>query len=159
MRDLRVFTLATELLAQILQSWAAQGSPPRPRALQTAEDRFADVVNYMASHLDRKLTRDDLASRVFLHPGYLDRVFRAAYGVAPMQMLRDLRLRRAKELLESTDDTLDTIAHACGLGDAAAFSRAFRARYGTAPGKHRQSVRLTPMGSLYPSGSAEVPTL
>jgi AraC-like DNA-binding protein len=142
-RDLRVFTLATELLAQILQSWDAQGSPPRPCALQTAEDRFTDVVNYMASHLDRKLTRDDLARRVFLHPGYLDRVFRAAYGVAPMQMLRDLRLRRAKKLLESTDDTLDSIAHVCGLGDAAAFSRAFRARYGAAPGRYRQTMRLT----------------
>ena len=158
-RDLRVFALTTELLAQVLQSWEYLGSPPRPAALQTTEDRFADVVNFMVGHLDRKLARDDLANRVCLHPGYFDRVFRASYGVAPLQMLRDLRLRRAKEMLESTDDTLASIAHACGLGDAAAFSRAFRARYGAAPGRHRQNVRLTRAGTLYPSESAIVPML
>ena len=149
-RDLRAFALATDLLASILDGWQAAGCPPRPAALQTPEDRFADVVGFMAEHLDRRLTRDELAGRVCLHPGYFDRAFRAAYGQAPMQMLRDLRLRRARQLLESTDDTLDAIAHACGLGDAAAFSRAFRARYGAAPGQHRQSAKQTRQAVLYP---------
>ena len=149
-RDLRAFALATELLASILDGWQAAGCPPRPAALQTPEDRFAAVVGFMADHLDRRLTRDELAGRVCLHPGYFDRAFRAAYGLAPMQMLRDLRLRRARLLLESTDDTLDSIAHACGLGDAAALSRAFRARYGAAPGQHRQSAKQTRQAVLYP---------
>jgi AraC-like DNA-binding protein len=123
MRDLHAFALASDLLAAVLDGWQAAGRPPRPAAWQTPEDRFADVVGFMAEHLDRRLTRDDLAGRACLHPGYFDRAFRAAYGLAPMQMLRDLRLRRARQLLEGTDDTLDSIAHACGLG-AAAFSRA-----------------------------------
>lgn len=149
-RDLRAFALATDLLAAILDGWEAMGAPSRPAALQTPEDRFADVVGFMAEHLDRRLTRDDLAGHVCLHPGYFDRAFRAAYGLAPMQMLRDLRLRRARHLLESTDDTLDAIAHTCGLGDAAAFSRAFRARYGSAPGQHRQNAKRTQQAVLYP---------
>ena len=149
-RDLRAFALATELLAAILDGWQAMGCPPRPTAWQAPEDRFADVVGFMADHLGRRLTRDDLAGRVCLHPGYFDRAFRAAYGLAPMQMLRDLRLRRARQLLETTDDTLDAVAHACGLGDAAAFSRAFRARYGSAPGQHRQSARRARQTVLYP---------
>jgi len=149
-RDLRAFALAADLLAAVLDGWQAAGRPPRPAALQTPEDRFADIVGFMAEHLDRRLTRDDLAGRVCLHPGYFDRAFRAAYGLAPMQMLRDLRLRRARQLLESTDDTLDSIAHTCGLGDAAAFSRAFRARYGAAPGQHRQSAKQTRQAVLYP---------
>ena len=149
-RDLRVFTGATELLTHVLDGWKAAGSPPRPPALQTSEDRFVDVVTFMTEHLDRKLTRDDLAGRVCLHPGYFDRVFRAAYGLAPMQMLRDLRLRRAQQLLESTEDTLDTIACACGLGDAAAFSRAFRARYDCAPGQYRERAKAIRRSVLYP---------
>jgi AraC-like DNA-binding protein len=149
-RDVRAFALATDLLAAILDGWQAMGAPPRPAALQTPEDRFADVIGFMAAHLDRRLTRDDLAGRVCLHPGYFDRAFRAAYGLAPMQMLRDLRLRRARQLLEDTDLTLDSIAAACGLGDAAAFSRAFRARYGAAPGQHRQSAKQTRQAVLYP---------
>lgn len=153
-RDLRAFAQASELLASVLDGWQAMGRPPRPAALLAPEDRFADVVGFMAEHLDRRLTRDDLAGRVCLHPGYFDRAFRAAYGQAPMQMLRDLRLRRAQQLLEATDDTLDAIAQACGLGDAAAFSRAFRARYGAAPGQHRQSARRARQSVLYPPDTA-----
>ena len=149
-RDLRAFALATDLLAAVLDGWQIAGRPPRPAALLTPADRFADVVDFMADHLGRRLTRDELAGRVCLHPSYFDRAFRAAYGLAPMQMLRDLRLRRARQLLESTDDTLDSIAHACGLGDAAAFSRTFRARYGSAPGRHRQSAKAARQNVLYP---------
>jgi len=150
MRELRLFSLATALLADILDGWTEAGRPARPAALLTTEDRFAGVISYMADHLERKLTREDLARRVFLHPGYFDRVFRASYGVAPMQMLRDLRLRRARQLLESTDETLETIADACGLGDAAAFSRTFKAQDGVSPGRHRQSAKLTKVGYLKP---------
>ena len=149
-RELHVASLATGLLAQVLDGWVASGSPPRPAALLTPEDRFADTVRFMAEHLAQKLTRDDLARRVFLHPGYFDRVFRAAYGVAPMQMLRDLRLRRARQLLESTDDTLEAIAAACGLGDAAAFSRTFKAQQGQSPGRYRESAKLTKEGYMKP---------
>lgn len=140
LRDLCAFTLAAQLVSHVLQSWQAGGSPPRPDALRTPEDRFTDVVTYAADRLDQKLTRDDLARRVFLHPNSFDRAFRAAYGVPPMRMLRGLRLRRARTLLESTDDTLETIAAACGLGDAAALSRAFKAHYGLSPGAHRTSA-------------------
>ncbi len=141
LRDLSAFTLAAQLTAHVLQSWQAGGSLPRPDVLRTPEDRFADVVTYMADRLDRKLTRDELARRVFLHPNSFDRAFRAAYGVPPLRMLRGLRLRRARQLLESTGDTLETIAAACGLGDAAALSRAFKAQYGLSPGAHRTNAR------------------
>jgi len=149
-RDLHVFALAAELLAHVLHGWAAAGAPPRPAALLTPGDRFADVVRFMDGHLDRKLTRDALAGLACLHPGYFDRAFRAAYGQAPMRMLRDLRLRRARQLLEGTDGTLDAIAAACGLGDAAAFSRAFKAHTGMAPGQYRQAARSARSGVLYP---------
>ena len=56
-------------------------------------------------------------------------------------MLRGLRLRRARTLLESTDGTLETISAACGLGDAAALSRAFKVEYGLSPGAHRTNAR------------------
>ena len=75
-----------------------------------------------------------------------------------MRMLRDLRLRRARTLLESTDDTLDSIAAACGLGDAAAFSRAFKAHYGLAPGAHRRDARQARQSVLTATASqARVP--
>ncbi len=148
--DLRAFALTVELVGMVVRDWSRAGLPPRPPSARAAQDRFLDVIAYMSQHLDHKLTRDDLAAHVFLHPGYFDRVFRKCYGVAPLQMVRDLRLARAQQLLEATDDPQEAIAAACGLGDAAAFSRAFRARYGVPPGRFRESARATRQSYLPP---------
>ena len=95
----------------------------------------------MQAHLQEKLTRDDLARLAHLHPGYFDRAWRAAYGTSPLALLRDMRLRHARSLLERTDHTLDHVAQQCGMGEATHFSRVFRAHVGQSPGQYRQSAR------------------
>ena len=125
----------------MVDDWRAAGAVPRPPSLETPADRFAGLVHFMTEHLSERIGRDDLAARACLHPGSLNRAFRLAYGVPPMRLLRDLRLTRARQLLETTDDTLDVVAARCGFEDAAYFSRAFHARYGLPPGRHRQAVR------------------
>lgn len=149
-RDLQTFALTLELVALVLEGWQRMGCPLRPPAAQTPPDRFAALIAYVEAHLDQRITREDLAARVFLHPGYFDRIFRHTYGVAPLQMLRELRLSRARRLLETTAEPLEAIAAACGLGDPAAFSRAFRARYGVPPGRYRESAKTTTQSYLPP---------
>ncbi len=142
-RDLCVTALASELVVQILESWERAGAPTRPGVEQGSEQRFHAVVQHMMSHFSRKLTRTELAKIAGLHPSYFDRAFRAVYGMPPLELLRDLRLRRAQEMLEGSSETLETIAALTGLGDAAYLSRVFRARFGCPPGRHRENVRLS----------------
>jgi len=139
-RDLRVSALALQLLGLVLESWQASGSPPRPSALMTAQDRFSGLIVYLSQNLDRKLGRDEVAAFVHLQPNYLDRAFRRAYGVAPMRMLRDLRLQRARHLLESSSHTVAAVAALCGFEEAGYFSRAFRRETGQTPGEYRRSI-------------------
>ena len=140
-RDARAFSLAIDLLNQILEAWRSAGSPKRPAEISGQRDRFFEIVQYMQAHLAERVQREDLAKLAFLHPGYFDRVFRAAYGVSPMQMLRDLRLRHSRKLLDSTELQLDAIAEACGLSDATYLSKMFRRRYGTSPGAYREGSK------------------
>ena len=149
-RALRLTSLLLELVCQITEAWQQSGSVARPAVMQTAPDRFIGLLAYMQNHLDQRLTRDDLAAYVFLHPGYFDRLFRAAYGLPPMQMLRELRLRRAQEHLESTEETLEHIAAACGFGDAAHLSHLFRQRFGQPPSQYRKSVNQTRTSYISP---------
>ena len=139
-RDLRVTALMADLLGMVLEGWRRAGAKPRHSATRDPRARLRDIVSFMDEHLDDKLTRAGLARRAGVHPGYFDRIFHSAYGVAPMAMLRDLRLRRAQRLLETTDFVLERIAGDCGLGDAAYLSRVFRARFGVTPGAHRENA-------------------
>jgi len=143
LRDYKAMSIAIGLLGDILESWMAAGSPSREASRQTAEDRFIQVVQYMEEHMDRKLTREDLAQIVHLHPGYFNRVFKQAYGMSSVQMLKMLRLRRAVQLLEEPDNTLERIAVLCGFGDAAYFSKVFKESVGQSPGEYRKSMNMT----------------
>jgi AraC-like DNA-binding protein len=143
LRTLRLSSLTFQLCSMLLESWQQAGSVPRPDALLSPQDRFVAVITYMADHLHEKLSREELAALVHLHPGYFDRIFRTIYGMAPMQMLRNLRLQRSVHLLENTDLPLSAIAVSCGLGDASYFSRIFRDRYGQSPGLYREGAKST----------------
>jgi AraC-like DNA-binding protein len=149
-RNIQVSALSFHLCSMVLESWQQAGSTPRQEALMTPPDRFVEVITYMSEHLEQKISRDDLAALVHLHPGYLDRAFQGAYGMTPMQMLRDLRLRRASQLLETTDMPLNAIAISCGLGDAGYFSRVFQQRYRQTPGQYRRSVKSAAMDYIPP---------
>lgn len=149
-RGLRSAALAGNLLAHLLESWQMNGGQARPEELSSPQDRFSSLVQWMSAHLERRITREDLARQLHLHPNYLDRAFRSSYGQTPLQMLRDLRLRRALQLLESSEETLDAIATRCGFDDVAYFCRAFRSKYSVSPGKHRQSVKSAKQGYSVP---------
>ena len=117
-RDLRVSSLTALLLSLVLDDWRSAGCPSRSDALATSRDRFTGLIVFLSQNLHQRLTRADLAAFAHLRPNSLDRAFHAVYGLAPMQMLRDLRLQRARHLLRSTDLTLEAVAESCGFEDA-----------------------------------------
>lgn len=87
--------------------------------------------------------------------------FRKAIGLAPMQLLRRLRIRRAMDELTGSDAAIGAIAQRSGYGSAEAFVRAFRAETGLTPGRWRQSARGTGRMAANPtaaSPAAAVPT-
>lgn len=146
LRDYKGISVAIQLLGDILESWMVSGSPSRPASKLSAEDRFLQVVKHMEDNLDKKLMREDLAQLMHLHPGYFNRVFKQTYGVSSVQMLKMLRLRKAMQLLEEPDNTLERIAAVCGFGDAAYFSKIFKESVGKTPGDYRKSIKSTKEG-------------
>lgn len=139
--DLTAFGLTAQLLGLVIAGWQAAGSTPRPASLATPEDKWTRLVRYMSRHLGEKLGRDELAALVHLHPVSFSRAFREAVGQPPMRLLRELRLSAARQMLETTDDTLETIAERSGFEEAAYFSRVFHERFGLPPGRYRSLHR------------------
>ena len=111
------------------------------------------VIRYITEHLYQKLARENLAALVHLHPSYFDRAFRQDYGVSPMHMVRQLRLRQGLRLLETTNLPLSAIAYTCGLGDAGYFNRVFHQHYGQTPGQYRQSIQRAMTDYISPDAS------
>ena len=56
-----------------------------------------------------------------------------------MDLLRELRLRRAAQMLKSSQAPVKAVAQAVGYGSRSYFSRAFKAFYGIDPAAYRAS--------------------
>jgi transcriptional regulator GlxA family with amidase domain len=71
----------------------------------------------------------------------LKRRFRTATGTTLIARVQDLRVERAKRLLESSELPIDEISAEAGYEDASFFRRVFRRRTGLAPADYRRMFR------------------
>lgn len=109
----------------------------------TGDHTLAHLLAWAQQRLDRPLTVTDLARRAHTSTRHLSRQFRAVTGQAPLQWLLTQRVRRAQELLESTDESIAGIAAATGMGTATTLRRQFKRVVGVPPDSYRRSFRDT----------------
>jgi len=95
------------------------------------------VLHYIDKHLDQPLNNSRLAEIALASESRFIRRFREATGRTPGRYVQDRRLRRAAELLVSTDQTIDQIAESCGFANRYYFTRVFAQRMGCPPARYR----------------------
>ena len=69
------------------------------------------------------------------------RRFKEATGYTPLAYLQTLRLEKAKQLLETTRMSLDSITFAVGYEDSNSFRRLFQQRVGLLPAAYRKKFQ------------------
>jgi AraC family transcriptional activator FtrA len=100
---------------------------------------LSDVLAWAGTHLSQPLTVEELARRARMSSRNLQRHFTAATGTTPLQWLLTQRIRRAQELLETTDHGVDRIADLTGLGTGATLRRHFNRTIGIPPDTYRRT--------------------
>ena len=116
----------------------------RGRRPRTAPATVAKIQHALASLGDEPLdmpTLGDLAAGAGISRSAFSRAFNATLGMSLRGYLRELRLRRAHELLLGSDLSLTTIAAEAGFYDLAHLDKAFRERVGIAPELFRRRYR------------------
>ncbi|MFC5527061.1 AraC family ligand binding domain-containing protein [Rhodanobacter ginsengisoli] len=127
------------LLYEVLAAFRRHARVPAPAAANRPH-RFADVIDYLRTHLGRRLTLEELARVAGLSPFHFLRAFKAQHHVTPQQMLMALRLFEAKRLL-AVNQPPAQVAAATGMTDQAHLTRAFAHRYGVTPARYQRQLR------------------
>lgn len=112
---------------------------------------LAELFPWAIERLDHPLTVEDLARQVTMSSRNLGRQFRSVTGTTPLQWLLTQRIRRAQELLETTDDSVDAIAEATGMGTATTLRRHFNRTVGVPPDTYRRTFRSSRPGLGLPT--------
>ena len=102
---------------------------------------LAELFPWAIERLDQPLTVEDLARQARMSSRNLGRHFNSVTGTTPLQWLLTQRIRHAQELLETTDDSIDSIATAAGMGTATTLRRHFNRTVGVPPDAYRRTFR------------------
>lgn len=99
--------------------------------------RVQIVISLLNAEISSQRSLEALAAAVNLSSSRLRHLFKANTGLTPAEYVKDLRLRKAKELLETTFLSLKEIMNRVGVRDHSHFARDFKNTYGLSPGKYR----------------------
>ncbi|RKS08437.1 AraC family transcriptional regulator with amidase-like domain [Nocardiopsis sp. Huas11] len=102
------------------------------------------VLEWARGRLHERITLAELAAHAHVSPRTLNRRFEREYGLTPSRWLHTERLRRAQQLLEATELSIEQVARQSGFGTPTSLRQAFARGLHTSPKAYRNTFRLTP---------------
>ncbi|MBO4807681.1 MAG: AraC family transcriptional regulator [Lachnospiraceae bacterium] len=100
------------------------------------------VEKIVREHLDEDISLDYVASKVYLAPKYLSRLFKEEKGLNFTQFVNDCKMEEASKLLIETDKTLEEIITVIGFNSTNYFIKKFKDSYDVTPAQYRRSHRI-----------------
>lgn len=117
--------------------------------LNHGDEAILKVQHWLQARDARDVTLSAMANHAGLEERTFLRRFHKATGMKPTEYCQHVRVGKAREMLESTNRTVDQIAWAVGYEDAGAFRKVFQKLMGLAPGDYRRRFAVvTNSGAL-----------
>jgi AraC family transcriptional regulator len=120
----------TALAVRLLERFAQEAAPQAGR-LSLAQ--LARIDDYLNSELDGRVSLEAMAALAGMSAYAFHRAFKATTGVPPLRYSLQLRMRRARALVEGSRKPIGDIGAEVGFTDLAHFSTTFRKHWGAAP--------------------------
>lgn len=101
------------------------------------------ALEFIEHNYRKEIRVTDIAEYIGVTRNYLSACFQKTLNLSPQQYLIQYRMEKAKDLLKTTNDSINSIATKVGYEDALAFSRIFRQTYKISPKALRASADTT----------------
>lgn len=100
------------------------------------------AVQYIREHYNENIVINDLAERYGMSPNYFSSVFKKEVQQSTVNYITEIRMEKAKELLETSDLSVVDIAKKSGYEDSQYFFRVFKKHTGMTPLNYREQNRI-----------------
>jgi two-component system response regulator YesN len=99
------------------------------------------AVKYMHENFSKDITLKDVADEVYLNYYYFSQLFKKETGQTFTEYLTNVRMEKAKELLQGPKLKTYEVSSLLGYGSSKHFSMIFKKTYGISPSEYRESIR------------------
>lgn len=97
------------------------------------------AIQFITNNFDKNITLKDVADEVYLSQNYLSELFKKETGEGFYEFLSNYRIKRAKEILLTTNLKIYEVAESVGYNDSITFGRAFKKITGVTPNNFRNN--------------------
>lgn len=94
-------------------------------------------TDYIYSHINERITINELADYTALSPSYLSRLFKQNLGISISDYIREKKIEKAENLLKYSDYSLIDIANYLAFSSQSHFIQTFEKYVGLTPKKYR----------------------
>jgi len=134
---LRISMFVTELSLLILEHYFSEHEL---QAATKARKISASALQWHYDHLEERPSVSDVAVAMGICESHLRRLFREALGKSPHEIMQEMRISRAKEMLLNTTLSGSEVAYASGFSSVSVFTRTFKQKAGHPPMAYRALV-------------------
>ena len=104
--------------------------------------KFMDkLVELMEQNMDNgELVVDDLVRELAVSRSVFFKKLKTLTGLAPIEFIKEMRIKRAAQLIETGEFNMTQISYMVGINDPRYFSKCFKAQVGMTPTEYREKV-------------------
>lgn len=107
---------------------------------QCRDERLNEIMNYIQENY-LTVTLDELTEKMHLSKPYLSKYIKEKSGKTFGEIVKNVRMKKARTLLKNTSMTVENIADSVGYQNVEHFNRLFKKKYGMTPVQYRNSKR------------------
>ncbi len=113
--------------------------PSLPVVESFDEKLLAKVMEIMEKNMDNsELTVDELVSKIGIGRSVFFKKLKSLTGIAPIEFIREVRIKRAAQLIETGEFTISQVTFMVGNNDPRYFSRCFKQKFGMTPSEYKE---------------------
>jgi len=105
---------------------------------QIVNNKVDKIIKYICKHYAEDLTLTSIAEAFYISPFYLSKIFKRSTNLSIVEYINSLRIRHAKELLETSSTKISEIAEIVGFSSSSHFSRTFKLLTGLSPQQYKK---------------------
>lgn len=133
--------ISEELVLERIREGSERQRVPLHNRLGATHPKLSQAVLLMEAHIEEPLTTDEIAQQVCVSRRQLERIFKQYLNQVPSQYYLELRLNRARKLLQQSSKSIIQIGLSCGFSSGPHFSSAYRNFFGVTPRDDRNQRR------------------
>jgi signal transduction histidine kinase/DNA-binding response OmpR family regulator/ligand-binding sensor domain-containing protein len=128
-----------KLLQELFREGNHRQSPqefnPQPYAITSQDENFMKKVLVMIEENmeNSEMTVEELGQNMMMSRSVFFKKIKALTGFAPVEFIRDMKMKRAAQILSSGQYMVKEVSYLIGISDTKYFAKCFKAKYGITP--------------------------